>query len=591
MITDLANLGPSFTRTPDLGVKQKADDKGFAETLANTNPKPTTRPESPEPRMAPQETASRETETVRTNNDGEKLVVKTAELQAKSKPQTREQAMLQFMDSMESELSIPPTSIVEAMAELPADAQVESPTDTASQVIGQLSDEFGLSKEEQERAMQLYSGLLQKINTLPQQAVNPTMFEGQNTRAALMGSGAGAVALNSKDRRAMLNDSLDRMNSKFFMHEAKAQIPTSENILEVPKTRNGLEAYQNMKADSPLAMQALQNQQADLVANQAEQPMGLKAQSAQQSDQGYEGVTKALAALGAAAAALEQPAVKAEAQSGMAQLPEADLAELNGSAIPNKGAIPMNANLGQNLKFGSDSEAGLWGETDSELNELSSEKSEFRMPEVALHKDHVPRAETLGAAAMGAKAITGEALSGTAERVQNVQQIMNQANYMIKNGGGEANIVLNPEGLGQVHLKVVVDSGKVDVQMSADTVEAKKLLESSMHDLKQSLSQRNLSLDGLKVDVGSNLSSDLGKNDSQSQMNFNGDGSRDQAQKFMSQFREENLARRDGSWDASAMRGPRAPRAVDPLQPAPVNSSAIKRYQGQSKGQSIDRVA
>jgi flagellar hook-length control protein FliK len=589
--------------------RDKAQDPSFAETLANRDRKPTSRPDRPEPGKAPNKTENRETETVRTNQDGERLVEKSKQPQAgakaapdkvessKGKPNvSREQAMLQFMDSMESEFSIPSASIVEAMAELPADAQALSPTDTASQVIEQLSDEFGLSKEEQERAMQLYSGLLQNLNTLPRQAA--PMLEGQMsqaTAAGLAGTGLGAAALSSRDRRHILNNSLDKMNDKFFMHGQNAalpQLPSSDSILEVPKGRSGLEAYQNMKADGMSSLDALRGPQSELLTRSVQDaPMSaaeaMKAQAAYGQAQapaaegGYDGMAKALAALGAAAAALDEVIIPTE--MGTAQSAP-DLANINGMPLP----TAMNAKMGQDLQFSQNAGSGFLGEGEEEFGEFSAnERGDFKVPEIALGRDSLPRAETVAGAGLGAKALSGETLTGTAERANNIQQLMSQANYMIKNGGGEAKIILNPEGLGQVHLKVVVDAGKVDIQMQADTHEAKKLLESSLGDLKQALGQRNLNLEGLKVDVGSQTSNDTGKQNSQSQMNFQGDANRDQAQKFLSNFRDENFARRAGDWEAPGGRPYKTPTA-DPLQPA---TSAARRYQGQQKGKSIDRVA
>ena len=76
----------------------------------------------------------------------------------------QQQAMLKFMDSMENEFGIPPTRIVEAMAQLPADAQESPPIETAPQVI----DKLNLPEEQQDRALAMYVAMLSQMKAPPQ---------------------------------------------------------------------------------------------------------------------------------------------------------------------------------------------------------------------------------------------------------------------------------------------------------------------------------------------------------------------------------------------------------------------------------------
>jgi flagellar hook-length control protein FliK len=64
-----------------------------------------------------------------TNDDGAKKSTNGSQ---------RQKAILKFMDSFESEFGVPPTRIVEAMANLDTAKQAASPEETADQVIGQL---------------------------------------------------------------------------------------------------------------------------------------------------------------------------------------------------------------------------------------------------------------------------------------------------------------------------------------------------------------------------------------------------------------------------------------------------------------------
>ena len=57
-----------------------------------------------------------------------------------------------------------------------------------------------------------------------------------------------------------------------------------------------------------------------------------------------------------------------------------------------------------------------------------------------------------------------------------VNDLVSQAHMMMKDGGGEMRVVLTPEGLGEVAMKISVDGNKVNVQMITQSDDAKKLL-------------------------------------------------------------------------------------------------------------------
>lgn len=114
---------------------------------------------------------------------------------------------------------------------------------------------------------------------------------------------------------------------------------------------------------------------------------------------------------------------------------------------------------------------------------------------------------------------------------ENIKTILNQAQVMIKKGGGEMKIQLQPEGIGNVNLKVKVEEGgRVGIQMVADTADAKRLLEGSLNDLKSHLAQHKMSVDVFKVDVSDKF------NDTLNQQN---DLNREEARNFLGQYREQ----------------------------------------------------
>jgi flagellar hook-length control protein FliK len=175
----------------------------------------------------------------------------------------------------------------------------------------------------------------------------------------------------------------------------------------------------------------------------------------------------------------------------------------------------------------------------------------------------------------GAKAdpITG-AVSATApsnvdrpEDVMNVRSLIQSAQVLLRQGGGEMKVQMNPEGLGQVDLKVNVNDGKVEVQILAETADTKRLLEKNITDLRSSLSGHKLEVSDLKVDMAKAPEKD-------SNQTNNSDFNRDQARQFLGQFRDERDAMRNGMFELPNMRQYKPSKAKD-IQPT-TNSSEEK---------------
>ena len=172
----------------------------------------------------------------------------------------------------------------------------------------------------------------------------------------------------------------------------------------------------------------------------------------------------------------------------------------------------------------------------------------------------------------------------------NIRQIMNQAQYLIKKGGGEVKVEMSPEGLGQVHMKMAIHDGKVNLQMATETPEAKQAIEGGMADLKSSLAAHKLSVDHVKVDVVSGSSA--GSAADNSQQSFNQQAQRDNStRQFWNQFQENfgNRSRDDGLTDAPGLKGYGAQRR-DPLAPVEGTSSASNRSV-EGKGSGLNLVA
>ena len=116
-------------------------------------------------------------------------------------------------------------------------------------------------------------------------------------------------------------------------------------------------------------------------------------------------------------------------------------------------------------------------------------------------------------------------------------------------------IVLAPEGLGTIQLKVSVVEGRVQVEMKTENKDSQRAIESSLSDLRHSLASHNLSIDSVKVDVGSDFSQ---RESNQPFSQQQPDLGRDQARQFMNQFREQNLFQRQSFFEAPGFKSYRS---------------------------------
>ncbi|MCH2533322.1 MAG: flagellar hook-length control protein FliK [Bdellovibrionales bacterium] len=114
----------------------------------------------------------------------------------------------------------------------------------------------------------------------------------------------------------------------------------------------------------------------------------------------------------------------------------------------------------------------------------------------------------------------------------NINKIIQSSQTMIKDGGGEMKIQMNPEGLGEVNLKVLVEDGNVNIEMIADNKDAKKLMEKGLLDLKANLASHKLNVDGIKIDMADQLQNQMQEEFQNQEREF--------ARQFMQDFRQNN---------------------------------------------------
>jgi flagellar hook-length control protein FliK len=531
-------------------------------------------------------------------------------VQKKSKGKSeRENAILNFMDSFESEFGVPPTKIVEAMANLKANDQADSPEATADQVIGQLD----LDDQQEDQAKGMYMGLLAQLTQIdkqPQPGMPLPKPEGEAER--MFGGATASMAMaqdrfsSAQEKRDALNQSLDSMNQKFWM---KGGLSSHATTLDTPLADKLAQMSLQDKMTQPQGLQideSLMNQRLQQPLEGLKNPVMENMQEASESESSPE---SALAALVAAARAAKSHAEMNDMASEFEDSSASDV-----GAQPNLetgGKMPMKADAlsvdgssqsqAKGFEFGKNSQQHMQGEGNPsamhtakgeiQAKTKNTEKADFRQT-LGLEGLHGQQAPLKQDALAGGGVVAGAQTAPTATKAENeanVRQIMNQAQYLIKKGGGEMKVEMTPEGLGKIHMKVLVEDGKVNVQMAADTQEAKKTLESGLSELKNSLAAHKLSMDHVKIDVVGSTNTD---NSTQNQMNQNNPGSRDQARQFWNNF-SENFGSgnpdRSGFTDIPNLRGyprPRSDKGIEPVQTASVN-----KYAAAGKGRGLNLVA
>jgi flagellar hook-length control protein FliK len=197
-------------------------------------------------------------------------------------------------------------------------------------------------------------------------------------------------------------------------------------------------------------------------------------------------------------------------------------------------------------------------------------------------KNHL---ETAGAA--GASTQTDSAQLD-AKREDNINEIMKQAQYLVKKGGGEVSVKMSPEGMGEVQLRVVLQNGKLNVEMQTRDKEVKKMIEESLSELKSGLAAHRLSLEHVKIDTVNATNAD---NSAQLQSNLNhgNEGrARDMWQETFQQSQQQlnQQARHRSASEPSRASG----LTAGPSNVTSSSAQALRTYGG-TKGASLNRVA
>ncbi|MFN3454352.1 MAG: flagellar hook-length control protein FliK [Pseudobdellovibrio sp.] len=169
----------------------------------------------------------------------------------------------------------------------------------------------------------------------------------------------------------------------------------------------------------------------------------------------------------------------------------------------------------------------------------------------------------------------------------NVREIMNQAKFLVTRGGGEMTVKMTPEGMGEVHLKVMLDNGKINIEMNSHDKSVKKMIEESLSDLKSSLATHNMQVDHVKINQVTAV-------DTQNQTNTQSD----MKQSFSNQSGQQNQ-----NMNFSDMNGSNSERNVQGRQGLSLGEKVNQKlvtakphisknpYVGGNKGATINMIA
>lgn len=426
----------------------------------------------------------------------------------------RHMSMQDFLSKMKNEFGVEPQAIVEAFANLDQSALMAPPDQTAQAVLSQLN----LSPEQMPKAERLYREML---NQTGESALNET----------LAGVDAGiSLQVMSEQDLAMdrLQKSISNLNDSFARRDGVSTKSTEEALLAA-----------SLGAPTAMALEASKEVPADAGGDTA-------------LDKSLDSNSK-----------IESTSTKA------ADLSSALQAALGASVAASSNSADASNSGGSN--------SGSQSET-PKLREFGSIESALASAGFSVPTNTTASATPLmaGTSTSLANALaTGLANQSGDASSANAQDIIRNAQILMKNGGGEMKMQLKPEGVGDVTLKVAVKDGQVGIQMVTENDSAKKALESGLEDLKTSLAQHKLHVDAVKIEVGTEMAKQRFE---QAQQDASRDQARQMAQDFMGQFRQDREGFRQSFSDMAGSRGYQQPKRnslpeIEPTGTASVSNS------------------
>jgi flagellar hook-length control protein FliK len=463
---------------------------------------------------------------------------------------TKPAAISAFLDKMQAELGVSPADILKAFSELDADSLMVAPEVSADEFIGALN----LPQDKKERAFEIYSELLTwtaaaglaenltEQNTSAEFEVLNQEQAGQRTRLQSLKTMSDKFFVDNKEKSLKMTavaaaavatkaapSEQGIENLKLTTHESSSSAPAVSSAPASNVDKNSIDSLlQNalVTEDGPAPNFTPMSNEFMAAEGQQELPIAAFAKTAPHVD------------------TLESLLMQTR---GTNQNPSAILANTDTSAQSSQAIIGFSA------------EGAL---SDSSQDDTSS--SEAQNEFLLQNGDSIKKQE------LEIKPFVIKAPVPTeAENQNNVRDIITGAQAMIKNGGGEVKMKLQPEGLGEVHLKVNVQDGDVKVEMITTSDEARKVLEKGLQELKHSLASHKLNVETIKVE----------SMQQSSQMNLESDqqsAERNFQQRFLSDFRQNNERMRNDIMGIGPMRRPSS-QTIEDAANAIINTNSKRK--------------
>ncbi len=481
----------------------------------------------------------------------------------------QDKAVVEFMTEMETKFGVAPEQIVEAFSQLDEATLSGRPEDAMNQFLSALQ----IPPAQIADAQQLY---MKMVIETGEALVNEQVSPGNNADVAFS-------VLSPKEMKLQkLRDSLDEMSTSFFPNK---QLPNARlNMFADPMANNvpmmngqnaegisveGMEAPVEGDVEAQTLAASANLEQKPSKNSQASSMFGLGAAlggAAAMAKGATESATQSADASSTASAMSSSLSQNSEASSALGDSSSNQSQDFSGNSSEAQ-AQQLLQNLEQSLgglgalapaSFAAASVAAAKSAYGSGNGSGDSRASET---DVKIEAD----ASSIGPANVSAPThgstaakLTPEAMllqmpqATPEENQQNINEVIRNAQVMLKKGGGEMNMQLRPEGLGSVNLKVMVQDGQVSVRMITENDGAKKILENGISDLKQQLAANKLHVDTMKIEAAGDSAMQKFEQSFQEGQREN---ARQQAHDFMSAFRDDRQGFAQGFMDRPNMSG------------------------------------
>lgn len=437
----------------------------------------------------------------------------------------RENAMADFLTKMQNEFGIEPEQIVEAFTKLSPEALTAPPEESAKEFLAALN----LPQEKMPVAQELYSQMVSETGNADLQEKLDALDEA----IAILDDSLEAVSDYELNQLGPAGQALKDLDQAADDLVAAAGVPVANTKVEKHEAQR---AADDMQAQLTRLMQPIEKPTTEDVDADAAPIVELKAPTPE--------------------APIAEPS--ALAASMVATNAQAESETTSDESFKKSEEPAAKAAKRETAEFRLDDGAKV------DTTMLSPQPAPVAAPQVS-----APASAPTATAAILDRPMTSD------EEAANVKQILNQARLAVRNGGGEVEMAMNPEGVGRVRLKVSMDDGQVDIRMVAENESTKKMLEKGLGELKSSLAEHQIKVENLKVDVGSEIKKHMDQN----QDHASRQQSWQAAQDFLGRFRDERNGFRRNFMENQGIRRTYGGGSRPEMTPAP----AVRASSGTSK--------